>query len=176
MKNTTVRNAWLLSALWVLLIAGESEGGSVANTSHILWPVLHFLFPAMTAARFDFVHIVVRKTGHLFGYAMLSFLLYRSWWATFAARAGVQFLSWREMRRAWSWGAALQALLGTVVVAGLDEWHQSFSPLRGAHLADVFLDELGGLFAQSLILTISAMPAMWRRRRMNLTSEPIPSP
>ena len=38
-----------------------------------------------------------------------------------------------------------------VTYAGLDEWHQSFVPLREARVRDVVIDALGAVLAQTLV-------------------------
>jgi VanZ family protein len=44
------------------------------------------------------------------------------------------------------------AVLGTALVASLDEWHQSFIPSRTGTPRDVLLDTCAGIAAQILIL------------------------
>jgi len=50
---------------------------SAANTSRILYPLLHFLF-GLEPADFPAWHFVIRKTGHFVGYFTLSWLLFRA--------------------------------------------------------------------------------------------------
>lgn len=144
MKNAYVVRAWSLTLLWISIIALESFKGSSATTGSLLWPLLHFLFPAMTAAQFDIAHSVLRKTGHFLGYGTLAFLFYRAWWTTLRARTSLLGFSWRAMFRNWLGRAAVLALLGTLAIAGLDEWHQTMEPGRGPSVYDVALDETGG--------------------------------
>jgi VanZ family protein len=42
-------------------------------------------------------------------------------------------------------------VLGTAVVASLDEWHQSFNPLRTGTPKDVVLDTCAAIAAQILV-------------------------
>ena len=51
----------------------------------------------------------------------------------------------------WSWRWANIAILGTLLVASLDEWHQSFIPSRTGRWQDVVLDTCAGLGAQVLV-------------------------
>jgi len=131
----------------------------------MLFPVLRFLFPKITMTQMSHVNAVLRKGGHFFGYCVLSLVLYRAWWTTVrqAVRSGA--LRWRDMFRDWSWRAALLALVCTAAVAGLDEWHQSFSPGRTASAADVALDESGGFLAQAVILLSSSVAVRVVHRR-----------
>ena len=156
MTNHYVRRAWIPALLWLGVIAAESFAGSSDHTRTWLRPILNFLFGPLSPAKFELVHSLLRKCGHFLGYAMLSLTLYRGWWVTLTPPTEDKSrVSWREMLRAWSWRAAVLALLGTLMVAGLDEWHQSFDHTRGSSIRDVILDEMGGWLAQLLLLTIS---------------------
>ena len=109
-RNEVVK-AWLAAILWLILIAIESTAYlSANNTSRILYPLLHFLF-GMDWTRFEYWHFYIRKTGHVFGYGMLSFLLFRAWRATLPAMTNAM----------WTMRWATIAVLGTAFVASLDE-------------------------------------------------------
>ncbi len=51
----------------------------------------------------------------------------------------------------WSIVWARTALIGTALVASLDEWHQSFLPSRTGNIRDVVLDSAAALGAQVLL-------------------------
>ena len=139
--NHELLKAWIAAILWLILIAIESTALlSANNTSRILYPILHFLF-GMDWDRFDVWHFYIRKSGHVVGYAMLSFLLFRAWRATLPAKTNVK----------WTLRWARIAILGTALVATLDEWHQSFIPSRTGRWQDVVLDTCAGIAAQILI-------------------------
>ena len=174
MLTSPVQRAWALTFLWVAVIAAESCGGSAQNTAGILYPLLKWFFPELTAAHMGDIHFMVRKAGHFFGYAILSFLLYRAWWTTLRQGTSTRSLRWRDMFRDWSWRAAVLGLLCTLMVAGSDEWHQSFSPGRTASVADVALDESGGFLAQTTILLCSSVTMQGSRRR-KLAGQPATS-
>jgi VanZ family protein len=134
--------AWIAAILWLIVIAIESSALlSAHNTSRILYPLLHFLF-GLDWARFEVWHFYIRKTGHVVGYAILSILLFRAWRATLPAMTDVS----------WTLRWATIAVLGTVIVASLDEWHQSFIPSRTGRWQDVVLDSCAGVGAQILIV------------------------
>jgi len=146
-----VLKAWIAAILWLILIAIESSALlSARNTSRVLYPLLHFLF-GLDWERFDYWHFYIRKSGHVVGYGMLSFLLFRAWRATLPAMDDTTWtLRWTTI-----------AILGTAVVASLDEWHQSFIPSRTGRWQDVVLDTCAGVVAQLLIF----LWWMWRRKR-----------
>jgi VanZ family protein len=133
--------AWAAAILWLIVIAIESTAWlSAHNTSRILYPILHFLF-GMDWARFEYWHFYIRKTGHVIGYGILSILLFRAWHATLPAMNDAKWtLRWSTI-----------AVLGTAIVASLDEWHQSFIPSRTGRWQDVVLDTSAGIAAQVLI-------------------------
>jgi VanZ family protein len=133
--------AWIALILWLIVISIESTAYlSAQNTSRILYPVLHFLF-GMNHARFEHWHVYIRKGGHVFGYGLLSILLFRAWRETLPS---VKNPKWRVQ---W----ATIAVLGTALVASLDEWHQSFLPSRTGTPWDVLLDSCAGIAAQVLV-------------------------
>jgi VanZ family protein len=133
--------AWIAAILWLIVIAIESTSYlSSSNTSRILYPLLHFLF-GLGRERFEVWHFYIRKTGHVIGYATLSILLFRAW------RASLPAMSSAKWTPRWS----IIAVLGTALVATLDEWHQSFIPSRTGRWEDVVLDTLAGIAAQGLV-------------------------
>ncbi len=137
-----VLKAWIAAILWLIVISIESSTLlSAHNTSRILYPILHFLF-GIDWERFGPWHFFIRKSGHVIGYAILSILLFRAWRATWAPSYGHRWTA--------RWAGA--AILGTLLVATLDEWHQSFLPSRTGKWQDVVLDTCAGMLAQALLL------------------------
>jgi len=136
-----VLKAWIAAILWLIVIAIESTTYlSAHNTSKILYPLLHFLF-GVNHARFEVWHFYIRKSGHVIGYAMLSILLFRAWKETLPALGSPKWtIRWTSI-----------AVLGTALVASLDEWHQSFLPSRTGIWQDAVLDTVAGIAAQILL-------------------------
>jgi VanZ family protein len=126
--------AWWPAAVWICLIAFEStDFFSSANTGSMLYMVLTRLFGHIKLHDFLVFHHYLRKTGHFVGYGMLSVLLLRGWRATLdhdnSQLGRTTIFSW----------------LGTVFVATMDEWHQSYIPSRTGTWKDVVLDSFAGL-------------------------------
>ena len=133
--------SWLAALLWLGLIAFESTNAlSAAKTSRILYPLLHFLL-GLDPARFLTWHFILRKTGHVIGYAVLSLLFYRAWKVTIPIPGNP----------GWSITWARIAFTMTALVASLDEWHQTFLPSRTGTIWDVVLDSCAALVAQILL-------------------------
>ena len=141
--------AWIAAILWMIVIGIESTSYlSSHNTSRFLYPLLHYLF-GISYARFEPFHHLLRKAGHVFGYGLLSFLLFRAWRETLPAKGNPT----------WTFSWAGLAVLGTALVASLDEWHQSFLPSRTGRWQDVVLDTSAGIGVQILLFLF------WRRSR-----------
>ena len=133
--------AWIAAILWLIVIFIESSSYlSSHETSRILYPILHFLF-GINYAQFEPWHHVLRKTGHVVGYGLLSFFLFRAWRATLPKRGNPRWtLLWADI-----------AVFGTALVASLDEWHQSFIPSRTGRWQDVVLDSSAAIATQILL-------------------------
>jgi VanZ family protein len=137
-----VFKTWIAAILWLVVIAIESSALlSAHNTGRILYPLLHFLF-GVDRTHFGYWHFYIRKTGHVVGYGTLSILLFRAWRATLPAPNHLR----------WTMRWANIAILGTALVASLDEWHQTFIPSRTGSLRDVILDTSAAIAAQVLVL------------------------
>jgi VanZ family protein len=142
---------WIAAILWLIVIAIESTAlASANNTSRLLYPLLHFLF-GMDWEHFEPLHFFLRKGGHVFGYGLLSILFFRAWRETLPALGDPK----------WTWRWANISVLGTALVASLDEWHQSFIPTRTGTVRDVVLDTCAGIGAQILL----CLWMTWRSRR-----------
>jgi VanZ family protein len=155
--NKPVRRAWIPALLWLAVIAWESTPlASSEQTGRFLHPLIVFFYAHISEAQFALVHGVLRKIGHCLGYGILSLLMLRAWWATLMLpRSATRLPSWKVMVQSWSARAAVIALLSAVVVAGLDEWHQTLLPGRTGTMRDVALDSLAAAFVQLLVLAAS---------------------
>jgi VanZ family protein len=143
-SKSTIWKAWLPAIVWLGIITFESTGAlSSANTSRILYPLLHFLF-RLDPFQFLTWHFVLRKTGHVIGYGTLSLLLFRAWRNTIHVAGNPR----------WSIVWSRMALGMTTLVACLDEWHQSFLPSRTGSIRDVMLDSVAALVAQILLFVL----------------------
>jgi len=126
--------AWWPAVVWIGLIAFEStDFFSSRNTGTALYAILTRLFGQVDFYNFFVFHHYLRKVGHVVGYGMLSLLLLRGWRATLGR---VYALLLRTVLLSW---------LGTVFVAAIDEWHQSYIPSRMGTVRDVALDTVAGV-------------------------------
>lgn len=156
-ERNNLLKAWIAAILWLIVIAIESTAYLSAHyTSRILYPILHFLF-GMDYPHFAVWHFYIRKSGHVVGYGILSGLLFRAWKTTLPSM------------RKWMFRWSGIAMLGTILVASLDEWHQSFIPSRTGRWQDVVIDTCGALAAQLLIF-------LWARNSGSGTKSVVRSP
>jgi len=154
---------WWPALVWAVAISGFSTGAFTSdNTSHYIIPILRFFLPHAAPETLDFLHHIIRKSGHLTEYFILSMLILRG------IRAGEKGLHLR-----W-------ALVTVLIIAGyaaLDEYHQSFVPGRTAAVGDVLIDTSGGIAAQivaSLFVLLRKAREM-RHKDENNAADTIPT-
>jgi VanZ family protein len=136
---------WVPAALSVSMIALESTATmSADNTSQWLYPWWVRFFGAISAAHWMEVHHLIRKTGHFVGYGLVSVAFFYGWRQTLARLAVKHWSLWRR--------ASVLAVLCTLVIAILDEQHQSFLPSRTSSPLDVCIDLSGAIIAQLVLL------------------------
>lgn len=138
---------WWPALLWAAVISIASmRWFSSEHTGHTIFPILSWLFPHASFATLELIHHLIRKSGHVFEYAIFSLLVLRGF------RAG---------RSGWSWGWAAYTIVIVACYAGLDEFHQLFVPGRGASVWDSALDTAAGAAA----LLLAWMVISWRESR-----------
>ena len=136
---------WTAAILWLVLIVIESTPWfSAQNTGHALYQLLASFFGPVNVSGVSVANAVLRKVGHVTGYGILSWLLFRAWRVTLGSyRAAAWALPWSVI-----------AFFMTAAVASLDEWHQTFLPSRTGTIHDVYLDSASALAVQILLFAI----------------------
>jgi VanZ family protein len=129
-------------AVWSL----GSDSVSLEATSRIIRPsFLEWLFPALTPAQREIVHIYIRKLAHVAEYGALAVLVLRAWLVT------------RTMPRL----QAVALAVGYVLLLGAaDEARQAASSRRKGAAFDVALDVAGACAA---ITVAHGLPPRGRR-------------
>jgi len=122
---------WLPVIVWSTVILLTSSDLFSAHHSGSIFATLLGRF--LSASQVDTFNIVFRKLTHLTGYGILGGLGFR---AARADRSGFA-LRW-----------AITGIAIAVVIASIDEWHQTLIPSRGGSVADVLLDAAGATIAQ----------------------------
>ena len=131
-------SAWLPVLLGILMILLEStEWMGSDHTSGPLRLLYQWIFGHVNDVQWELIHHFIRKTGHFIGYGLIGLAWLRAWWMTLPHS---HFLP-----------DALLALLGTTLIASLDEFHQSFLPNRTSSPWDVLLDCCGAVALQLMV-------------------------
>jgi VanZ family protein len=109
---------------------------SAQETARVILPILRWFFPSASPRMLRLMHFGIRKLAHVTEFGIFSVAIFH----------GV-----RGPRNGWNLNWAIVTLLIAAAYAGLDEWHQSFVPLREPSLRDVLIDTTGALLAQILV-------------------------
>jgi len=128
---------WIPAIVVAILISlFSTHYFSGEETARVIIPLLHWLFPRATPRMLRLMHIGIRKLAHVTEFGVFSITVFH----------GI-----RRGRFGWRFQWALATLVIAVTYAGLDEWHQSFVPLREARVRDVAIDAFGAVLAQTLV-------------------------
>lgn len=131
----------------IFTASGDSQ--SATHSSRIIEPILRWLFPHLSTPTINEVVFLVRKCAHLTEFAVLALLFWR------AVRQPVH-----HDPRPWLWSQARVALLGTMLYAATDEFHQLFVRSREGKVEDVMIDSIGAVAG---LLALWAL-GKWRKR------------
>lgn len=140
-RNKFPWREWIPAIVWIMLIAIESTSWlSFQNTGHVLYQVLGWFLGPVSTPGVSWANVALREVGHVTGYGILSWLLFRAWRATL--RSGAV---------AWAFSWSVIAFFMTAAVASLDEWHQTFLSSRTGSIHDVYLDSSAALAVQVIL-------------------------
>lgn len=137
---------WLPVVVCLFLISREStDTFSATRTSGWIRHLAEFLFGPITQPTWVLAHRIIRKTGHFIGYGLVGLCWLRAW-----------LLTWRRTllhRTAALWyrTSASMGVLCTLVVATLDELHQTYIPSRTGMMSDAWLDTAGAAMAIGIV-------------------------
>ncbi len=170
-SRSLVRNWWPV-VFWLGVIRLESTDlASASNTGGLLYKLISFVWPHVDPVFVDQLDMVLRKTGHFIGYAILSALAFIALQKTNRDR-------FREVLRR-PWGTYLRdlwrpewcgiAILATIATAAADEIHQTFIPSRTGRWQDVVIDTCGAAVVQLIIYFV----ATWKVKQ---AATPTPQP
>ena len=154
MKRILKLLLWLPALLWYRVIWGFSAQTAAVSgdlSDRLLWRLMALVSPAFAGAdtatqnaAVELLSFFERKAAHMFLYLVLILLL---WLALLPLVRGKKH----------------QVLLAAVlcaVLAGLDEYHQTFIPGRSGELRDVCVDLAGAAIAVLLVAVL-----LWAGRR-----------
>jgi VanZ family protein len=128
---------WLPAIIIAIVISlFSTHYFSSEQTARVFIPILRWLFPSASHHMLHLMHVGIRKAAHITEFGIFSVAVFH----------GV-----RAERSGWRLKWAVITLLIAVSYAGLDEWHQSFVPVREARFRDVLIDATGALLAQVFV-------------------------
>jgi VanZ family protein len=169
--RSLIRNWWMV-LVWLGVIRLEStDMASASNTTNLLYNVLAFIAPRIHPKFVEQLDEVLRKTGHFFGYGILSVLVFLALRNTNRDRLRpVLHRPWGiYFRDFWRGEWVAIGILFTIVTAAYDEIHQTFIPSRTGRWQDVVLDTCGAAALQVFVYLFS-------RRALNRSLTAIPEP
>jgi len=150
-----VRLKYWLPAICVAIVISifSTRYFSGEQTARVIFPILRWLFPSASHHMLHLMHFGIRKAAHVTEFATFSMAVFH----------GV-----RADRYGWKLNWAIITLFVALAYAGLDEWHQSFVPLREPSFRDVMIDSAGALLAQVFVWAYAKLP---RRSAVPAASE-----
>ncbi len=129
---------WVLTLLWAGKIFWFStEGFSGDHSGSYLRKLFGLLHLSVDQLTFRAIHVALRKSAHVWEYAILSVLAYRS--LSKGEQSGFQ-----PRMAAW-------AVLVAAVYSLTDEFHQAFVLGRGPSLMDCVIDTSGAILGVFLV-------------------------
>jgi VanZ family protein len=134
---------WLPTLVWAaVILAASSDVFSSSHTGGWIERFTSWLGPSLAPATLDLMNRVLRKAGHVTAYGILSALSFRAL---------------RGEGPGWSLRWAIGAIFMALLVASVDEFHQSFIPSRTGTWQDVILDAAGAALMQITIRTAQVL-------------------
>ena len=127
--------AWM-----AFVLAASSDPFSAQHTRVILMKIWLWVNGSVNIRTYEHVHLVIRKCAHVTEYGILSALCFRALRGPF--------------RGMWEARWMLAAIAVPLLVAIVDEVHQSFVPSRRSSAWDVMIDLGGACLAQAVIWSV----------------------
>ena len=144
---------WIASLGWAAVLfffSGQNANESGRLSMWVTQQVLR-LFPSIPL-EFETLHFLVRKTAHFCIFGLEGFLLGLAMMTTLPGK----------------WRGGLLAAVSCVVVAVLNEYHQSFSEGRSCELRDMLIDSAGALLGIVIGALLLAIIGRISRRKRNV--------
>jgi VanZ family protein len=123
--------------MMAILFVASTDLGRTENSSWLIRAVAEFFLGEVSDATFATLVFLVRKSGHLTGYAVLGALVFR-------ARSG-------RRSEATNFSSCVFAVAFAALYAMADEYHQSFNPHRSGQWSDVAIDTVGAALGVAVL-------------------------
>jgi len=128
---------WSANMFWM-----STESFSSSETRGVLMQILDLLDLRLSQFSLGTLHTIMRKSAHVFEYAVLACLLYR-------ALEGSKEPRWQPQAARW-------CLVACVAFSFSDEFHQLFVRGRGASLTDCGIDIIGVVVGMLLVYRLAS--------------------
>ena len=131
-------NYWLPPIAWAAgILIASTDLFSGAHTAGVLQRIAFtILGPELVPATAESLNFLIRKSAHLTEYGILSALAFRAL---------------RGERKSWNPRWAIGGIVAAILIASIDEIHQTFVPSRTGTWHDAVLDTAGAAIAQIII-------------------------
>src|ERR1051325_9289347 len=128
---------WLPVALWLgWMFFASTDVMSSEHTSRFIGPILRWWKPDITQSAIESIQLIIRKIAHAADYAILAGLL----WRAIRHQAPMTAMPAGGQQGRSSAFVATLTFASAIVLAVLDEFHQSFVPSRTSSARDVMID------------------------------------
>jgi VanZ family protein len=154
-----------------VLFTESTDMASANNTGGLLYSVISFVAPHVDHAFVDLLNEVLRKTGHFFGYGILSVLVFLALKNTNRDRLrNLMLRSWGVyLRDLWRLEWSFIGVMAALGMATYDEIHQTFIPSRTGRWQDVVIDTCGAIAMQVVVY-------LWATRKLKQSGSATPHP
>jgi hypothetical protein len=119
------------------------------ETGRVIVPILRWFLPHASSTLIRHLHFGIRKLAHVVEFGVFSITVFRAL---------------RGPRAGWRLNWALLTFLVAVSYAVLDEFHQTYVPLRHASAKDIAIDGFGAMLAQLVVWWYAK--GQWPRARI----------
>jgi len=142
----------VVACLLVFILESTTFGGA-DHTSAPLRHIAESLFGFDHLAYWEPIHHIIRKTGHFMAYGLFSLVCFRAF----------RMIQRKPARRLGDRLVAHSlAIAATFLVAGADEFHQTFIPNRTGCFSDVLLDTSGAVALGLLLFLTTVVIGLFR--------------
>jgi len=123
---------WIILILWLgIIFAFSHQANSGEITKNIIADTIEVKVEEKTEPTLDIINYIIRKGAHIGEYIILTFIIF-----------SLVSEYTKDNKKIIIFG-----LLGCILFASFDEFHQYFVPGRTALVTDVFIDLIGAIIA-----------------------------
>ncbi len=123
---------WIILIIWLgVIFAFSHQANSGEITKNIIADTIEIKVEQKTESTLDIINYVIRKSAHISEYIILTIVIFSL--ASEYTKNNKKII--------------IYGLIGCLIFASLDEFHQYFIPGRSALVTDVLIDFIGAIVA-----------------------------